>query len=1040
MSEARIQQDIRRQVDVLFEQIKVVIDQSTGDEEKIEAQIAQLWQIFYGQLGYFLHQTKRLSRYKQRPYIHYSEKYFQQCREAYTRAHPQGYQIRLHPNTQFVDPPPRKIISTHAHLGQGRVHGHLRQALYQQWCNADLMLNDVDLLWGYLYLSLIYYSGCHQLQHLTAIGQLLNTPETLHAHLLKLYRADYKKIINPLLLSYRVTHRYYGNVVEDQQIYQWRQIWLNPYALWLLQKLQSSPSMMMVTPRTVLEALVKALEQLDVPTFAENLRALVKLKRLSDVHLAEYGKINAFEHVQFCLESNEQLDLDMCLSQVLQQNLKTVALSLEDQHQVWLTQNVKSQVLHIPSDLLAVQFEHPAAAMAEQTKMNKIPLELILFEKQSSRNQQKVQKKGRAAQIQWMRWRHIEQRLKAQQEHADGKARNLIEAQLRLLAWMFALKQENKKLSSIQRYLSSFAKDYLFHIYLYEDDVRHMSAEDHDQLYQDVLHDLDQRDHVRGQTQGRAHYAFGRLKAFHAFCTKHFALPAVSSFQYSQFQRIELCQAKWITPRLWSELKQQLMLRIEGASSPRESRELKQLMAMYILAYRLGLRLNEVRCLTLSELICPEVLWKGVQADPLPRMKIILRNHVYRRLKSHNAKRQLDLNLMLTKDEMVYILTLVKPYLKARQSDNETLLFGYNGQLLSEQSIQSMTKILFTHILPQGQGYSFHSLRHSAANQLAIAWFGSKALVKTYSDYSWQQVKAMRKALFGEQACQNAAAIQYKWRMLADWMGHCSIEQTAAHYLHVLDLLAVDRIGQQFCGISDRLVDPVGRTENVTTIFNLARVIQKQAEFSLYHRAKGITTLGQMKVITFEAIPQHQAEAILLDYLERGSDEIHCYHQRAFWLAMKLMQPACYKMPFPADDGLKHCHPECLETLYRKVRRRLMTQQLIPLSELKQHRKMALFAIKMLIRYGKVRKNFIHFQCRTKADQSDWNIERFIEGMNILLPEQVRVEVVNYPVNLDHKSREIKLSMIESNANKNVSLLIIFRLIAMAVEQEDYWE
>ena len=46
--------------------------------------------------------------------------------------------------------------------------------------------------------------------------------------------------------------------------------------------------------------------------------------------------------------------------------------------------------------------------------------------------------------------------------------------------------------------------------------------------------------------------------------------------------------------------------------------------------------------------------------------------------------------------------------------------------------------------------------------------------------------------------------IQHKWQVLASWMGYSSIEQTASNYLHVLDLLAVDRIYNSPCIISKK--------------------------------------------------------------------------------------------------------------------------------------------------------------------------------------------------------------------------------------------
>jgi integrase len=53
-----------------------------------------------------------------------------------------------------------------------------------------------------------------------------------------------------------------------------------------------------------------------------------------------------------------------------------------------------------------------------------------------------------------------------------------------------------------------------------------------------------------------------------------------------------------------------------------------------------------------------------------------------------------------------------------------------------------MTRLLFDEIIEPDHGYTFHSFRHSAANHLAIAWLGSKEMVMTYTDYSWQQAKS----------------------------------------------------------------------------------------------------------------------------------------------------------------------------------------------------------------------------------------------------------------------------------------------------------
>ena len=110
---------------------------------------------------------------------------------------------------------------------------------------------------------------------------------------------------------------------------------------------------------------------------------------------------------------------------------------------------------------------------------------------------------------------------------------------------------------------------------------------------------------------------------------------------------------------------------------------------------------------------------------------------------------QLDLNAVLLDDE----LQAVKSYLlhcfqqPNNKKANEQLVFEIGGEVLSELYISKMTRLLFDEIIDPGHGYTFHSFRHSAANHLAIAWLGSKEMVMTYTDYSWQQARSMRKHL-----------------------------------------------------------------------------------------------------------------------------------------------------------------------------------------------------------------------------------------------------------------------------------------------------
>ena len=619
------------------------------------------------------------------------------------------------------------------------------------------------------------------------------------------------------------------------------------------------------------------------------------------------------------------------------------------------------------------------------------------------------------------------------------------------------------KLSSIKRYLSSFAKDYFFHIYMYDNDLEQMNVEHYEQLYASILNGIDeraetQREYTDTRTQGRAQYAFGRLKDFHAFCQKEYPenVPAVSSFDHSDFQRIQFCQAKLISPQLFIQLKKRVIQKIEACSTQKEKVHLQLLLLMYLLAYRLGCRLNEIRGLTLSEIICPQLLWKDDPGNQTVAIRITLKNNVYRRLKSQNAQRQLDLNAVLLDDE----LQAVKSYLlhcfqqPNNKKANEQLVFEIGGEILSELYISKMTRLLFDEVIKPDHGYTFHSFRHSAATHLAIAWLGSKEMVMTYTDYSWQQAKSMRKHLFGEQAIRHEAVIQHKWRLLADWMGHSSIEQTASHYLHTLDLLAIDRIYNTPCVVHPAVLNRHYDREETEAV-DLNRDSQHRKCFEREQPVLGIDQKVQpylMPKMQFELKPL--SYKVIYTYLNTYQDaEIQAPHivdnldiwiKRALWLAVKWQVPSFSKLGWNLDNAAS-IEKKYLSDLYDKqIKTKLKPKSLqlfIALKDLLKEK--VLSALAVLIQHGKLRRNQFCFQCRFDAQQKpkmDWEMQDFIEGMQLLLPEDVQLQYDNYPVDLTQKSREIHVYFIDQQSNKNITLSLAFDLLLEAVQHPSLWE
>ena len=67
-------------------------------------------------------------------------------------------------------------------------------------------------------------------------------------------------------------------------------------------------------------------------------------------------------------------------------------------------------------------------------------------------------------------------------------------------------------------------------------------------------------------------------------------------------------------------------------------------------------------------------------------------------------------------------------------------------------------------------------------------------------------------------------------------------------------------------------------------------------------------------------------------------------------------------------------------------------------------------------------------------------MQDFIEGMQLLLPEDVQLQYDNYPVDLTQKSREINVYFIDQQSNKNITLSLVFDLLLEAVQHPSLWE
>ena len=1022
-------------------------------QQKIDQQVKEKWHDLKDGVEYL---SRKLSRAEQSKLMQFTENEFKKRRKQFnlTQLNGKPYKIKLIPNTKRIVLP-RKIESTESRLKQGQLHAQVLNELKQYWKESLEYWDDSQSLWGNLCLSLIYISGCSDEQHLIAIQKQLQDAIELDTDLncLHLYHSGYKRITNPLLLHYRVENSQYGNDVEQRKLYQWRHVFLNPYAQLILQYLKKLKETHKVYR---LQVSIQA-------CILESLSKIGSKKSLSDLkYQIKRRGFRAFNDVQMVLEFNPKLSLDVFLSNVLQQEIHTVSLRPSESSLLW--SHKRDQVVEPVNQ--TIQFEQEQLHIEVPTvhrKLQTIPYELMLFDQKKSRAKkvERLDKKKNREERTIRHWKETQSALEQKMHDANTDELFLIEAQLRLIQWLLHLKNKGLQLSTIESYLGSFGKEFIFEIWLNKLDLKQQSSDDYEDLYRQLLNYSSERDEkatqresVKGKTSKKMHqtaqYRFGRLKDFHKFCQEHYDAPEVLVLQNSNFKHLQICNARLVSPSLFGKLLEQLESLSQEPTASEWGDHLSCLKLMYLLSYRTGLRLNEVRCLKIQDVICPELLFKDGKSSIFNNITLHIRDNSYRRLKSQSANRQIPLKIALSDHEFLvvqhYIQHRYKQYMTDYQDD---LLFSVNQRVLTDHCISKITVDLFNRILGIHHGFSFHTLRHSAANYLAITLLGSKEMVHTYTDCGWGKAKKMRDLLFGVKARADEEIIQHKWQVLAAWIGHSSIEQTASNYLHVLDLLAVDRIYNSPCIISKKVLEQCfSPVKSSTDYINLNRYTQQQKWFNSYQQTQPVTMAGrQEKKFSIEKSTLTPFQRLISFREGRLSEDTQAqeWMQRCQWMSTKWMDRQKFNLKVENIEGeiIDEGWFEDLHNKARKLSRSNERNTFLDLYDQEENRpdiyqrKNKIDALKILLHFGKLRKNFLHFVCRDQDDEQ--RIRSFIAGMKPILGEELNLGIQNYPVNMNAPERRVQFSFQRIDSNKNVTVLVLFNLMLKIMQEDELW-
>ncbi|MEB5477548.1 tyrosine-type recombinase/integrase [Acinetobacter pollinis] len=1021
--------------------------------QEIDQRVKEKWHEIKDGVEYLSH---KLSRAEQSKVMQFTEDEFNKKRRKFNQSiDKKSYQIKLNPHTKRIVLP-RKIESTETRLKQGKLHAQVIQELKQYWRDSFGYLEDPKYFWGNLCLSFIYVSGCADEQHLTTIQKQLqeSIESDTDLNCFRLYHSSYKKITNPLLLHYRVENSQYGNDVEQNKLYQWKHVFLNPYAQLFLQHLKNlkAENKEYRLKISIQDCILESLNHMGRNKISGNLQYQIKRRGF-----------RAFNDVQMVLEFNPNLSLDIFLSNVLQQEINTVALRPSEFRILWNSEH--RQVMESSSSSIHFEQEQLQQHMTPTVhrKLQAIPYELMLFDqkKRKSKKVEHLDKKRNKEERTLRYWQETKSVLEGMICDSNTEENLLIDAQLRLIHWLLHLRNRGLQLSTIESYLGSFGKEFIFEIWLNKLDLNQQSIDDYEDLYRQLLKYSSERDEqaikrdlVKGKISHKMHqtaeYRFGRLKDFHQFCIENYDAPEVLVLKNANFKHLQICNARLVSPLLFSKLIEKLERLSQEPKALEWSDHLSCLKLMYLLSYRTGLRLNEVRCLKVQDIICPELLYKDDKNAIFNNITLHVRDNSYRRLKTQSANRQIPLKIALSSHEFLivqqYIQQRYQQYLVNEQDD---LLFSVDHRVLTDQCISKITVDLFNQILGMHHGFSFHTLRHSAANYLAITLLGSKEMIKTYTDYSWVKAKKMRALLFGVKACDNEEVIQHKWQVLAAWMGHSSIEQTASNYLHVLDLLAVDRIYNSPCMISKKVLQSYfGRLDSDTEQVDLTRYTQQQKWFSteLKIQTASMTSQREKKFSIAERnLTPYQRLISVREGRLRKDIQAQEWMQRCLLMTAKWMDPKNFNLN-PNNVNSKKIDIDWFDELHEKAKKLTRSGEItsfLDLHYLDDKEKKTpkddnmINAFKALLFFGKLRKNFLYFQCRKKNDEQQ--VIYFINGIEPMLESHLYLDKQNYPINIEEPERTVKFSfqrVVESN-KKNVTPLVLFNLMLKIMEEDE---
>lgn len=377
-----------------------------------------------------------------------------------------------------------------------------------------------------------------------------------------------------------------------------------------------------------------------------------------------------------------------------------------------------------------------------------------------------------------------------------------------LHAWgLHHLQERGNTLGTIRTYYSKYGRELLAAMA----DAKTWDAEDLYDVYQAVITEKESQD----SQDTTAHL----LADFHEFARARFGLPGLLEPLTDGHSKRVHVSASFV-----SEHAYQQGLALIPKLANRNKHYCRQLQLLWVLAYRTGLRRNELIRIQIRDIENSDELW------------LFVRNNRVAEGKTSSARRKIPLGVLLTPNELAMFRSYLPAPANRKQRKSHLLLHAESGKTdsLDPNQITCDVVCVLRHL---GMPGSLHSLRHTALSRLQLIAEREWRLLGQFSAYAQDQGMAIYTAVFGHEYVAHE-----RYRALAAFAGHSSPSITLSTYLHFSDLILRERLkrSQQryskalvatLTGISVRQLNKLARVKGETA-GNLPTSVFREAVFA----------------------------------------------------------------------------------------------------------------------------------------------------------------------------------------------------------------